>query len=60
MSGRAYHRAVMPPEAWNDGREPRARRRRRRAVDDLIAGLNRYIAKRASEDRCVSVGRTAS
>lgn len=40
----------MPPEAWNDGREPRGRRRRRRAVDDLIAGLNRYLAKRASED----------
>ena len=23
MSGRVYHRAVTPPEAWNDGREPR-------------------------------------
>ena len=50
MSGRTYYRAVMPPEAWNNGREPRERRRRRRAVDDLIAGLDRYLAKRTTED----------
>ena len=50
MSGRTYYRAVMPPEAWNHGREPRERRRRRRAVDDLIAGLDRYLAKRTTED----------
>jgi hypothetical protein len=50
VSGRTYYRAVMPREAWNSGREPRERRRRRRAVDDLIAGLDRYLAKRTIED----------
>jgi hypothetical protein len=48
VSGRTYYRAVMPPEAWNHGREPRKRRRRRRAVDDLIAGLDRYPRKAPS------------
>jgi hypothetical protein len=44
MSQRTYYRAVMPQAAWKNGREPRERRRRRRAVDDLIDGLGRYLA----------------
>jgi len=48
VSGRTYYRAVMPPEAWNHGREPRERRRRRRAVDDLIAGLYALLVLFAS------------
>ena len=37
------YRAAMPPEAWKNGIEPRERRTRRTAVDDLIGGLDRYL-----------------
>jgi hypothetical protein len=40
----------MAREAWKNGRAPHERRRRRRAVDDLIAGLGRYLAKRTIAD----------
>jgi hypothetical protein len=33
----------MPREAWKNGREPRERRQRGRAVDDLIDGVGRYL-----------------
>ena len=60
MSGRTYYRAVIPREAWNNGREPREPRRRRRAVDDLIAGLDRYLATRMIGDPLLLRRATAS
>jgi hypothetical protein len=33
------YRAIMPREAWKHGREPRERRRKRDALDDLVGGL---------------------
>jgi hypothetical protein len=44
------YRAVMPPEAWKNGREPRERRRKRDALDDLIAGLRGYLERRPPDE----------
>lgn len=38
------YRAKMPEAAWPRGREPRLRRRKRDAYEDLAAGLARHLA----------------
>jgi hypothetical protein len=39
------NRADMPHAAWPRGREPRLRRRKRDAYQDLAAGLARHLAR---------------
>lgn len=48
MRERRRYVAVMPESAWPHGRPPRERTSRKRAVEDLAAGLGRYLAKLAA------------
>jgi hypothetical protein len=40
---RRRYSAVMPPSAWPHGRAPRQRTRRRQALNDLAAGVERWV-----------------
>jgi hypothetical protein len=40
---RRRYSAVMPPSAWPHGRAPRRRVRRRDALNDLAAGVERWV-----------------
>lgn len=39
-----FHRPVAPSSAWPGGREPREGRTRRKAVEQLLAALDRHLA----------------
>jgi hypothetical protein len=43
------YRAKMPEAAWPRGREPRLRRRKRDAYEDLAAGLARHLASHGAQ-----------
>jgi len=54
------YRAKMPPSAWHRGREPRLRRRKRDAYEDLAAGLARHLANHGGQlDLFAAAGSTA-
>ena len=40
---RRRYSAAMPPSAWPHGRAPRQRVRRREALNDLAAGVERWV-----------------
>jgi hypothetical protein len=42
---RRRYSAVMPPGAWPNGQPPRQRIRRRQALADLAAGVERWLRK---------------
>jgi len=54
------YRASMPESAWQRSREPRLRRRKRDAYDDLAAGLARHLASHGGQlDLFAATGTTA-
>jgi len=44
-----HYRAKTPPTAWQRGREPKLRRRKRDAYEDLAAGLARHLASHGGQ-----------